>query len=84
MFDRVLNTPLQLQLHIVTGSQLGGEGGGLTCPFLKTEKSVLILGKKGPDGVYFGAKYSIQNLILRVSSRKSPKFSQRGLFSCVF
>ena len=36
----------ELQMNIVTGTQLGvGRGGGLPCPFLKIKKSALILEK---------------------------------------
>ena len=68
----------------LAGAQLGGvEGGGrLSCPFLKIEKSVLILGKKGPDSVYVWVKYSIQNVVLRVSRRKDSKMFPAGSFLC--
>ena len=80
-----LCTPSALYLAFSIRCATRGErGGGLPCLFLKIEKSALILGKKGPDSVYFWVKYSIQNVVLRVSRRKSPKFSLRGPFSCVF
>ena len=59
------------------GAQLAGLG--LFFPFLKIEKNALILGKKGPDCVHFWVKFSIQNVILRISKRKKSK-----MFLCFF
>ena len=59
-----------------------GRGGALPCLFLKIAKSALILGKKGPDIVVLWVKFSIENVVLRVSRRKTEDFW--GLFfSCV-
>ena len=57
------------------GAQIGGRrGGDLPCPFLKIEKSALILEKKGPNCVHPWVEFSIHNVVLRVSRRKSSKF----------
>ena len=62
------------------------EGGGRPpLPFfLKIEKKALILGKKGPDSVVFWIKFSIQNVVLRVSRRKNFKIFQAGPFFLCF
>ena len=49
-----------------------GGAGGLPCPLLKIEKRVDI-GKKGPDCVHLWVLFFIQNVILGVSWRKTPK-----------
>ena len=59
-------------------------GGGLPCPFLKIEKSALILKKKGSNCVHPWAKSSIQNVVLRVSRRKSSKIFPAGPFFLAF
>ena len=62
------------------GAQLEGTGGGLPYHFLKIEKSTLSLKKKGPEFVHLLVKFSIQNVVLRVSKN----FSLRGFFYCLF
>ena len=54
-------------------------------PFLKVKKSVQTLFKKGSDCVHLWVKFSIQNVVLRVSRRsKFQIVSLWGLFSGVF
>ena len=42
-------------------------------PFLKMKNSVLILRQRGFDFVHFWLKFSIQNAVLIVSGRETPK-----------
>ena len=51
--------------------------------FLKIKKSALILEKKHSDCVYLWVKFLMWNVVLRVSSRKSPKIFPVGFFFCV-
>ena len=72
----------------MTDAQIGGgEGGrrvGLSCPFLKIEKSPRF-GEKVLDCAHLCVKFSIQNRVLRVSRRKHSKiFLCRTFFSCIF
>ena len=69
---------------IKSDAQLEVKGGGLSCPFLKIEKCGLILKKKGPDSVYLWVKFSIQNLVLRVSRRKNSKCFPCWVFCSCF
>ena len=49
------------------------------------QKKCLDFGKKGPDCVHLQVKFAIQNVVLRVSRRKTSKmFPCRVSFSCVF
>ena len=50
-------------------------------PFFVNKKSPLIFWEKGPDSVHQWIKYSIQNVVLRVSRKKTPEFSL-PFFSC--
>ena len=59
-------------------------GGGLPCPFLKIERSALNLEKRNPDCVHLCVKFSIQNIILRVSRRKNSKMFHCRAFFLVF
>ena len=62
-----------------------GEGGYFTCPFFKIKKIALILEKKGPNCIHPWIKSSIQNVVLRLSRRKSSRiFPCEAFFSCVF
>ena len=62
----------------------GGGVGDLPCPFLKIAKYALILGKNIPDCIHFCVKFSILNVVLRVSRRKNFKMFPYGAFSLVF
>ena len=64
------------------GTQLGiGGGKGFPCPFLRIEKKCPDFRKKGPDCVHLYVKFTIQNVVLRVSKRKKLQiFSLRDLF----
>ena len=53
MFDWVLNAPL-----VCRGTTSGG-GKKSLCPFLKVEKSAMILEKMCPDCVHLWAKFFI-------------------------
>ena len=65
--------------------QIGGEGGGLPCPFLKIKKKCLDFRKKGSDCVRPYVKFAIQNIVLRVSKRKYFKiFPCRAFISEIF
>ena len=64
---------LCLHWHRILGTQLGGEGGGLPFLFLEIGKSLLILDKKGPTSVHLWFKFSIKNVVLRVSWREKSK-----------
>ena len=60
------------------------ERGGLPALFWKPKKCP-DFGKEGPDCTHLWVRFSIQNVVLRVSRRKHSKiFSCRASFSCVF
>ena len=59
-----------------------GEGGGLPCPFLKIK--VPWFWKKGPGFVHPSVKFTIQNVVLKVSREKTQKFPVQGFFSLNF
>ena len=61
-----------------TGVQL--EGGGFPCPFLKIKKSAPNFRKKDPDCVHPYVKFTIQNVVLRVSKTKNFKIFPCGAF----
>ena len=74
----------QFRNTILSGAQLGGGEGRSSLPFLKIEKNALILGKKKKKTMIvsiFWVKCSIQNIVLRVSRKKAPKFLLAGPFS---
>ena len=62
---------------MAAGAQLWGGRGR------KLKKSALILEKKCLHCVQPLVKFAIQNVVLRVSKRKIPKFFLRDLFSCL-
>ena len=52
---------------------------------LENRKNFSDFGKEGPDFVYAWVKFSIQNVVLTVSTRKNSKmFSCGASFSCIF
>ena len=57
-----------------------GGRGDLPCPFLKIKKKCSDFRKKGPDCVLPYVKFSIQNVVLRVSKRKRFKIFPCGAF----
>ena len=58
---------------------------GLTCGFSGNRKSALILEITGRDYVHSWIKFSIQNVVFRVSRRKNSKYSLlRELFFLIF
>ena len=70
-------------LNTTLGAQLVWErwgGGGFPCPFLKIEKKCPDFGIKGPNYVHPWVKSSIQNVVLRVSRRKSSEIFPCELF----
>ena len=58
----------------------GGEDGGLPCPFLNIKK-VPRFWKKGPDSVLLSVKFSIQNIVLRVSRRNGSVMKALNVLS---
>ena len=78
--------PFRLSFCVPVGIQRATRGEGEVSPalFWKLKKSVLIFGKKGLVSVHLCVEYSIQNVVLRVSRRKIPKFSLRAHFFRVF
>ena len=81
-------------MHIQPQSQVRSYGRGEAPTVLfEIEKSVLVMGRKVlvlgrkvlVGCVHFWVKFSIQNVVLRVSSRKiSEMFPCRASFSCAF
>ena len=81
-------------MHIQPQSQVRSYGRGeAPTALFEIEKSVLVMGKKVlvlgrkvlVGCVHFWVKFSIQNVVLRVSSRKiSEMFPCRASFSCAF
>ena len=57
--------------------------GGLPCRFFENRKNCPNFGKKGPNCVNPRVESSIQNIVLRVSRRKSSKIFLCGPFFCV-
>ena len=49
-------------------------------PFFKNKKNCPDFRKKGPDWVHPYVQFIIQNVVLRVFKRKTPKFFPVGLF----
>ena len=72
--------PVEMHRHATKGGCGGGEVGSPLLPFLKIEKSALIFWKKAPDSFHFWIKYSIENVVLRVSWRKNSKIFPVGPF----
>ena len=73
--------------HIYYRRATRGGGGGeeaSTALFWKSKKSALILEKKGPYCVHPWVEYAIQNIVLRVSRRKSSKMFPWGVFFLVY
>ena len=68
----------------LTGMQLGGREE--TSPALfENQKTCPDFGKKGPGCVHLWVKFSIQNVVLRISRRKISKMFPCGAsFSCIF
>ena len=62
----------------------GGRGGRPPLLFLENQKKCPDFGKKSPNCVHSWVESSIQNVVLRVSSRKSSKIFLCGVFFCVF
>ena len=81
-------------MHIQPQSQVRSYGRGeAPTALFEIEKSVLVMGRKVlvlgrkvlVGCVHFWVKFSIQNVVLRVSSRKiSEMFPCRASFSCAF
>ena len=59
----------------VTRRGAGGGGRRFSLSLLKDHKKCSDFGKIDPDSVHLLVKFSIQNVILRVSRRKNSKFS---------
>ena len=68
----------------LTDTQLGGRGRP-PLAFFENRKKCPDLGKKGPDCIDLWVKFSIQNVVLRISRTKNSKMLPCGtFFSCVF
>ena len=67
-------------LEICRRATRGRGGGGLPCPILKIEKRCPDFVKKCPDYVHTSVKFSIQNVILKVSRRKNSRIFPCGVF----
>ena len=69
------------KLAQLAGAQLGEkEGGGLPSFFLKIKKKCPDFRKKGSDCVHPYIKFTIGNVVLRVSKRKNFDISACGAF----
>ena len=67
------------------GAQLGGGGVGRhPLPFFENRKHWSDFGKKGPDCVHLWVKFSIQNVVLKVSRRKKSQIFPCGSFFLLF
>ena len=64
---------LSLAHRHATSGQGGWRERKSPLPFLKMKNSVLILRQRGFDFVHFWLKFSIQNAVLIVSGRETPK-----------
>ena len=63
----------------------GGEGRRPSLPFFENRKKCPDLGKKSPNCVHPWVESFIQNVVLRVSTKKkTPKFFPAGSFFLVF
>ena len=83
-FDTINNDIFIAKLH-ASGTQLGERGGDFPCPFLKIEKKCADFGNKGPYCLHLRVESFIQNVVLRVSRRKSSKIFPCGtVFSFIF
>ena len=52
--------------------------------FFENQKKCLVFGKKGPDCLHPWLKFSIQNVVLRLSRRKNSKMFPREAFFLLF
>ena len=76
-------------MNIQPHSQARKEGRGrreeTSSTLFEIKKKCLDFGKKGPDCVHLWLKFSIQNIVSKVSRRKTSKMFPYGTsFSCVF
>ena len=75
-------------MHIWPHAQVSNQngGGGLPFHFFENRKKNPDLGKKGPHCLHVWVKFSIQNVVLRVSRRKKAKkcYTAGPFFTCVF
>ena len=68
----------------LAGGQLGGEGRRPPLPFFEIPKKCPDFRKKIPDCVHPLVKFTIQNVVLRVSQRKNFKIFPAGPFFGIF
>ena len=67
------------------GAQLGGNGEEASPTHFWKSKKVPGFWKKGPDCIHLCVKFSIQNVVLRISrTKKFQIFPCGASFSCVF
>ena len=67
----------------LTGAYLG-EGEEASTALFKNRKTCPDFLNKGHDCAHLWVKFSIQNVVLRLSKKKTQNVSMRGLFSGVF
>ena len=73
------------QLVIQSRRATGGGGVGRhPLPFFENRKHWSDFGKKGPDCVHLWVKFSIQNVVLKVSRRKKSQIFPCGSFFLLF
>ena len=85
--ERIKKNNLQFGKYMVTilvlqarnWARVGGRGRS-PLPFLKNRKKCPYFGKNGPNCVHPCVKSSIQNVVLRVSRRKSSEIFPCGAF----
>ena len=80
IFTILTSSNLQNLILDIRHATQGRVGGGLPCRFSKIEEIALILEKKSHDCVHLWVKFSIENIVLRVSRRKNSKIFPCGAF----
>ena len=82
---RFTNLEWQILIDFRRAANGGGEGGRFPLPFFVNGRKCPDFGKKGFNCVYPWVKSFIQNVVLRVTRRKSSKIFPCGAsLSCVF
>ena len=76
--SRAKSIVCSFELFIIRRATRGG-GGRLPLPFFENKKKCRDFRKKGPDCVHPYVKFTIQNVVLRVSKRKNF-----NIFPCLF
>ena len=68
----------------IAGAQIVGTAGRPLLPFFESRKKCPGFGKKGRNFTHLLITFSIENVVLRVSRRKTSKFLPCGAFGIVF